>query len=182
MNYIKFLLILFVLVFAYGQIYAQFDNPKMGIGVAAGGAIGDNSSADKWVPQFRGYFQYQIIPHYLIGQVGVGYAKIKASGVYTAETGMADNRFLLIPFSLEKLNPYLYGGFGVSKDIGVSGSDFLMMVPVGVGIQTKLGSQMILDLSGGYHLSLSDKFDGLTRSDSKLNLSLIHISEPTGPY
>ena len=43
------------------------------------------------------------------------------------------------------------------------------MVPMGIGIQTRLGSQMILEVSGGYNLSLSDKLDGRTRSGSDLN-------------
>jgi hypothetical protein len=51
-------LILVVLLFAANQTYAQFDNPGVGYGIAVGGAQGDNSSADKWVIQYRGYFQY----------------------------------------------------------------------------------------------------------------------------
>ena len=154
---------------AYNQVYAQFDNPAVGFGFAAGGAQGDNSGADKWVIQYRGYFQYKLVSPILLGQLSVGYTKLNAPGVYTAETGMADNRLLFIPFSLEKLNPFLYGGFGVSKAIGVSGSDFLPMIPMGAGIQTRLGSQMLLEVSGGYNLSLSDKLDGRQRSSSDLN-------------
>jgi len=149
--------------------YAQFDNPGVGFGIAGGGAVGDNSSADEWVIQARGYFQYKLISPFVLGQLGVGYVKLHAPGVYTAETLTADDRLLFIPFSLERLNPYLYGGFGLSKDVGVSGSDFLMMVPFGVGFQARLGSQMLLEVSGGYNLSLSDKLDGLERSSSDLN-------------
>jgi outer membrane protein OmpA-like peptidoglycan-associated protein len=63
----------------------------------------------------------------------------------------------------------LYGGFGVTKDVATSGSDFLPMIPMGIGIQTRLGSQMLLELSAGYNLSLSDKLDGRVRTDSDLN-------------
>ena len=169
MRYVKIITLLAVFLFTYGQSIAQFDNPNVGFGFAAGGARGDNSGADKWGMQYRGYFQYKLISPLLLGQLSVGYAKLNAPGVYGVETVMADNRFLLIPFSLEKLNPFLYGGFGVSKRMNKSGADFLMMVPMGVGIQTRLGSQMLLEVSGGYNLSLSDKLDGRDRTSTDLN-------------
>lgn len=168
----KNMMLLFMLVISLAtinQANAQFDNPTVGFGFAAGGAMGDNSSADKWVVQYRGYFQYKLISPILLGQLSVGYVKLKAPGVYTAETITADNRFLFIPFSLEKLNPFLYGGFGVSKSLNNSGSDFLPMIPMGAGFQTRLGSQMLLEVSGGYNLSLTDKLDGRERSGSDLN-------------
>ncbi|RPH95977.1 MAG: OmpA family protein [Calditrichaeota bacterium] len=146
-----------------------FENPGMGLGFSMGGAFGDNSSADKWVIQYRGYLQYKLISPILLGQLGVGYTKLDAPDVYGAETAMVDNRFLFIPFSLERLNPYLYAGVGVSKTLGISGADYLPMIPFGVGIQTRLGSQMLLEVSGGYNLSLTDNLDGIERSDSDLN-------------
>ncbi|MFH1942274.1 MAG: OmpA family protein [bacterium] len=162
-------LMLVVSLVAYNHANAQFDNPTVGIGIAAGGAYGDNSSADKWVLQYRGFLQYKLISPVLLGQLGVGYTRLNAPDVYTAETVMANNRFLFIPFSLEKVNPFLYCGFGVSKAVDRSGSDFLPMVPMGIGFQTYLGSQMILEVSGGYQLSLSDKLDERQRSGSDLN-------------
>ncbi|MBN1998688.1 OmpA family protein [candidate division KSB1 bacterium] len=169
MRYLILFLMLVVSLVAYNQANAGFDNPNVGFGFAAGGAQGDNSPTDKWVIQYRGYFQYKLFSPVLLGQLSVGYAKLNSPGVYNTETAMADNRFLLIPFSLEKLNPFLYGGFGVSKDLGENDSDFLPMIPMGVGIQTRLGSQMLLEISGGYNLSLTDKLDRRTRSSSDLN-------------
>ena len=98
---------LVILFFGFKPTYAQFDNPGVGFGIAAGGAYGDNSSADKWVIQYRGYFQYKLISPILLGQLSVGYTRLNAPGVYTTETAMADNRLLFIPFSLEKLNLFL---------------------------------------------------------------------------
>ena len=171
MKRVLLFLTVILLLGAYNHANAGFgfENPGLGFGFAAGGAQGDNSGADKWVIQYRGYLQYKLISPILLGQLSVGYTKLNAPGVYTAETAMADNRFLFIPFSLEKLNPFLYGGFGVSKYVGKSGSDFLPMIPMGIGIQTRLGSQMLLELSAGYNLSLSDKLDGRERSGSDLN-------------
>lgn len=163
------LLMLVVSLVAYNHANAQFDNPTVGFGAAIGGADGDNSNADKWVLQYRGFLQYKLISPVLLGQLSVGYTKLNAPGVYNAELITATNRFLLVPFSLEKLNPFLYGGFGVTKDISINGSDFLSIIPMGIGIQTRLGSQIILELSGGYHLSLSDKLDGRVRTSADLN-------------
>ncbi len=169
MRQVMFYLLLGILLLAIIPSYAQFDNPNIGFGFAAGGAAGDNSNADKWVVQYRGYLQYKIISPVLLGQLGVGYTKLNAPSVYETETVTADIRFLLVPFSLEKLNPFLYGGFGVAKDIAETGSDYLPMVPMGAGIQTRLGSQMLLELSGGYNLVMSDKLDGRQRTSANYN-------------
>ncbi len=160
---------LVVLLFVSKPTYAQFDNPTVGLGFSAGGAQGDNSSADEWVMQFRGHFQYKLISPYVLGQLSLGYMKFKAPGVYQAEIGLVENRFQLIPFSMKTLNPFFYTGVGLSKTVGTSGSDFLPMIPLGIGIQTWLGSQMLLEISGGYNLVLSDKLDGRQRSNADLN-------------
>jgi len=159
----------FVLVFAVKQTYAQFENPNMGVGIAVGGAQGDNTGNEDWVLQYRGYFQYKLVRHYLIGELHAGYLKLHGPGRYTAETVIAENRFLFTPFSLESLNPFLYTGFGVSKAVDENGTDFLPMIPMGLGIQTRLSSQLLLEISAGYNVSLSDKMDGITRSDNNLN-------------
>ena len=160
---------LVITLLAYNPAHAQFGNPNLALGIAAGGAQGHNSDADKWGMQYRGYLQYKIISPVLLGQLGLGYTKLQADGVYSAETAMADNRLLFVPFNSESFNPFLYAGFGVSKAIDRSNSDFLPMVPLGVGIQTRLGNAAVLQLSGGYNLSLSDKLDGRQRSDTDLN-------------
>jgi len=88
-------IVLLILVFAL-VVYTsaqdnRFDNPSMGFGFAAGGAQGDNSGKDIWVMQYRGFFQYKIISHYLLGQAGVGYLTLEAPGVYGAGTAILDN-------------------------------------------------------------------------------------------
>jgi outer membrane protein OmpA-like peptidoglycan-associated protein len=168
--FLRFLPVFLVLIGYNGAIAGfGFKNPSQGLGFAVGGGMGDNSNADNWVLQYRGFLQYQLIAPGLLGQLGVGYTRLDAPGVYTAGTTMVENRFLFVPFSLEKLNPFLYGGFGVSKCIDRNGSDFLPMIPMGIGFQTRVHSQMILEVSGGYTLSLRDKLDGRERSDSNLN-------------
>lgn len=160
-----------LLVAAFGfqnHLQAQFMDSKLGWGLAAGGSHGGNSKADRWDFQFRGILQFDISPTF-IGEVGLGYAKLRATDVYSVQTGLADLRLLFSPFSLPNLNPHLYAGFGVSKALNTDGSSLLAMVPLGVGIQTSISDGIFMTVNGGYTLSLSDQMDGLVRSDTDLN-------------
>src|SRR4030042_4365133 len=89
-------LMLVVSLAAYNHAHAgfKFDNPGVGFGFAGGGAQGDNSSADKWVLQYRGYLQYKLISPVLLGQLSGGYTELNATGVYNVGTAMVENRFL----------------------------------------------------------------------------------------
>lgn len=149
---------------------AQYKDPDLAWGLSAGGAHGSNISGDDWVMQYRAFFQVNLVPSVLMGQFGLGYVGLEAPGVYSAQTGMADLRILLTPFTLSNLNPYLYGGIGVSKNLNKSGSDYLPMIPFGAGIQTKISRGVFLNVDGGYNLSLSDGLDGINRSNSGLNV------------
>ncbi len=151
------LLIAFIALVVSSQAFAQdYVSPRLAYGFGVGGAQGDNSGGDKWVLHFRGFLQYRLIPNYLLGQVGMDYTKLRASGVYTADIIMLDNKFLYIPFSLTNVNPFMYAGFGVVKDLN-KGQNYLPTIPFGVGMQTRLTESVMLQLSGGYHLVLSDK-------------------------
>lgn len=168
----KRLIVCALLVAAFGfqnHVQAQFKGSKLAWGLSAGGAHGGNNEGDEWVMQYRGFLQFDLIAPVLSGQLGFGYTQLRAPDVYSAETGIGDLRLLISPFSLPNLNPYLYGGFGVSKALDRSGTDYLPMVPFGAGIQTRISSRILLDISGGYNLSLSDKLDGLARTDTDLN-------------
>lgn len=50
-----------------------------------------------------------------------------------------------------------------------SGSSYLPLIPAGIGIQSAIGDNLMLQVRGGYVLSLSDELDGRTRSDNDLN-------------
>jgi outer membrane protein OmpA-like peptidoglycan-associated protein len=161
-----------LLVAAFGvfnHAQAQFTTSEFAWGLSLGGAQGNNDGGDTWVMQYRGFLQHDLIPSLLIGQVGVGYTDLYAPGKYSAATGMADVRLMFTPFSLPNLNPYLYGGIGVSKNLDKSGTDYLAMIPFGVGMQTSISRGVILSINGGYTLSLSDQMDGRVRSSTDLN-------------
>ena len=174
----KRLILCALLVVAFGvnsRIQAQFDPARLAWGLSAGGAQGTNQPGDVWVMQYRGFLQYELFSPMLMTQLGLGYVPLSARGVnstwkgYSAETGILDLRLLFSPFNLPNLNPYIYAGFGITKDLGLTGSDYLPMIPVGVGIQTRISSGVLLLVNGGYNLSLSDKLDNFSRTPTFLN-------------
>jgi outer membrane protein OmpA-like peptidoglycan-associated protein len=158
----------------YVQAQSEFRVPELAWGFSVGGVHGTNNNGDEWGLQARGFLQYELGFPMLLGQFGLGYANLSApnsgaEGGYTADAGMADLRLLFSPFSLTNLNPYVYAGFGVSKNLNGSGSDYLAMIPFGAGIQTRISTGVLLTVNGGYNLYLSDKLDGRTRTNADLN-------------
>ncbi|MBN1398367.1 MAG: OmpA family protein [Bacteroidetes bacterium] len=153
----------------YSHVQAQTKNYDFGWGLSGGGAHGDNRTGDKWMMQFRGFLQYEILTSMLTTQLGLGYTELSAPDIYRSENFITDLRLLFSPFSLPNLNPYLFAGFGLSKDLKRTGSDFLPMVPFGAGIQTRIASGILLDINGGYSLYVSDELDGHARSGTDLN-------------
>jgi outer membrane protein OmpA-like peptidoglycan-associated protein len=154
----------------YSHVQAQFKETGLALGLSAGGAHGDNSASDRWVMQYRGFVQYGI--PMLIGQFGIGYAEFAAPGPgvkYSTETFLTDFRLLFSPVSLENLHPYVYAGLGVSKDLNLNGSDYLGMIPFGLGLQARVSNGVLLIAEGGYTLSTSDQFDHHIRSNADLN-------------
>ena len=129
-------------------VQAQIDQSGLAWGLSVGGAHGTNAPGDIWVPHVRGYLQMRLMSSMLLGQVGVGYAQMHDPRVYSTKTGMVDARLLFSPFTLDNLNPFMYGGFGLSKSFIGSGNDYLAMIPFGLGLQTMISSGILLEISG----------------------------------
>lgn len=149
---------------------SHYMNPDVAWGLSAGGVHGNNIGGDSWMFQYRGYLQVNIVSPMLMGQISLGYADLKATNVYHAQTGLADVRLVFSPFVLSNLNPYLFAGVGVSKCLNTSGSDYLPMVPVGGGLQTEVSKGMLLDFNVNFNFSLSDDLDGRSRTNTNLNV------------
>lgn len=162
-----------LLVAAFGvsshiQAQEEFLSPDVAWGLSAGGVQGTNSNGDQWMMQYRAFFQGEISPM-LLGQGGIGYVGLKSPGVYSAYSATADLRLLFSPFSIPNLDPYVYAGFGVSKTLK-SGSDVLAMIPVGLGVHTRIAPGVLLQIAGGYNLYLSDDLDSRARSSNNTNV------------
>jgi len=138
---------------------AKFFGPRSAYGISIGGARGDMAgNVEEWKPQIRAHFQTKIFP-LLSTQLGVNYTELHATGgnSYETKTLGADFRLLMSPFRLTKSYPFLYAGLGVTKDQGSSDADYLPIIPFGIGIQTPMGDNLLLQVTGDYNLSMSDK-------------------------
>jgi outer membrane protein OmpA-like peptidoglycan-associated protein len=164
-NYI----ILIVLILSISIASAETLGSIWGYGFEAGAAKGDNhGNKEQWVPSARAYVQLKLTKQ-IITRFGVSYARLQATDIYSTKTLMPDARILFIPIEIKGVAPYIYGGFGVSKNLDINDSDFIAMVPMGFGVQTHLSEKVMVELNSGYNLAFSDEFDEKIRSDSQLN-------------
>jgi outer membrane protein OmpA-like peptidoglycan-associated protein len=170
MNRFILLAMLVISLVAFNSANATtFLGPNWGYGVEGGGARGDNAGGNEdWRPQLRAFLQTRIMSQ-LCTQIGVGYTELFTKSVYSTETLEADFTLLYSPFQLQESYPFFYAGFGVTKDMDVKGSGYLPLIPFGVGVQSSIGEALLLQVRGGYNLSLSDDLDGRTRSSTDLN-------------
>lgn len=157
--------VLTLILVSIGVAYAQELNSFTGVGIEVGGCYGDSAGDDNsWGPSFRGKYQIKVL-NPLIAEFGISYSFIDGGDLYSTKTAIADARLLYSPFSTETIFPFIYGGFGVAKNLAEKDSDFVPIVPIGLGIQTVLGEQMLFSLRGGYNLALSDELDGITNTN-----------------
>lgn len=157
MKWLSIIVVMAFTLLAHQSAEAKFFGPNSAYGIDIGGARGDMAgSEEEWRPQIRAHFQGKLFSS-LTTQLGVGYTELHAKSIYTTKTLSADFRFLLSPFKLTNSFPFVYGGLGVTKDQGSNGTGYLPFVPFGIGVQSPMGDAMLIQVTGGYNLSLSDK-------------------------
>jgi outer membrane protein OmpA-like peptidoglycan-associated protein len=175
----RFIVVAFLVMafgtYNYAQAQSEYRVPELAWGFSVGGVHGTNNNGDEWGPEARGYLQIKLGTPMLLGQLGLGYGYLSAPGSsadggYNADVGLVDLRLLFAPFSMPNLYPYVFVGIGASKNLNGGGtSDFLPIVPMGLGIRTHIAPGVSLTVNGGYNLVLSDKLDGHTRTSADLN-------------
>jgi len=165
MNKLLLFTILTLILVSFATVYAQEMNSLSGIGIEVGGCYGDNAGDQhSWGPSFRGNLQLRLLRP-LITQFGISYSFIDGGDVYSTKTALADARLLFSPYPTDKVFPYIYSGFGIAKNLAEEDSDFVPVVPIGLGIQAIISEQLLFTISGGYNLALSDELDGIARID-----------------
>ncbi len=166
---LRFIVIALILL-AFSAVNAQYEGQERSYGLEIGGGYGDNHGDDQsWSPRIKANYQFKIADP-LSTQIGLSYTTLQGgTGYKKTKTLAVDARFLYRVVKLEQMLPFAYLGVGVAKNMHVSDSDFMPLIPVGIGIQTPFGEQLIFQLSGGYNLVLSDALDGVNRTDSNLN-------------
>jgi len=166
---LRFAVFALILV-AFIAVNAQYEGPESGYGIEVGAAYGDNNGDDEsWSPRVKINYQFKIA-NPIFTQIGLSYTTLMGgSGYEKTKTVAGDIRFLFRTIKLNQMYPYIYAGAGIAKNMHIDDSDFLPIIPVGLGVQTPLGEQLMLQVSGGYNLVLSDDLDGVKRTDSDLN-------------
>ncbi len=168
-SFLRFTMFVLILL-AFSAVNAQYAGPQTSYGIEVGGAYGDNNGDDEsWSPRVKVDYQFKIA-NPLFTQIGLSYTTLLGGNGYEKTKTLAgDIRFLLRPIRFNLVYPFIYAGAGVAKNMNTDDSDFLPLIPLGVGIQTPLGEQLMFQISGGYNLVLSDDLDGVERTDSDLN-------------
>jgi hypothetical protein len=88
---------------------AQIRDPSLSMGVGAGAALGITDITDNKAQFFaRGFFRHPITTG-LHGELGVGAGRMGGDD-YKTQIIPIEYRFLVSPFKLAKVNPYLYVG------------------------------------------------------------------------
>ena len=168
-SFLRFTVIALIL-FAFSAVNAQFEGQNRGYGLEIGGAYGDNHGDDEsWSPRIKANYLFKIADP-LSTQIGLSYTTLYGgSGYEKTKTLAGDVRFQYRVIKLEQMIPFVYAGVGVAKNMHTSDSNFMPIIPVGIGAQTPLGDNLMVQISGGYNLVLSDDLDGVARTDSNLN-------------
>jgi len=170
MNSLLRFTVIALILFAFSAVNAQQEWQERGFGLEIGGAYGDNHGDDEsWSPRIKANYQFKIADP-LSTQIGLSYTTLQGgSGYDKTKTLALDARFLYRVVKLKQMLPFIYLGAGVAKNMHVKDSDFMPIIPIGIGVQTPLGEQLALQFSGGYTLVLSDALDDVVRTDSDLN-------------
>lgn len=168
--------VLFSALFTFPN-YAQYYSPGLGGGVGIGATLGhtDFKSNELIGSMGRAFIRYGFVNHFQLelgGSVGV-----IASDEYRTDIKPIDLRLLISPFSMESVNPYLYGGFGymrydletypVNRTPDAKLNGWMGFIPAGLGFQFSLVDNVALELTAGYNLTLEDNLDAMVSGSDK---------------
>ena len=173
-------LMLFGLMLGSFSATAQLKTAKVALGVNGGGTL-ENTDYNK-LDNEAGFMVGGFIRHSIYGPLegqasfAIGEVKRARDNFYKDNIMSGDYRLLFRLFSLEAFSPYIYGGGGglyfevkeppAVPSPGAISDSVVIFVPVGLGFQLKLVSQLSLDVSAGYNFITTDKFNQIVAGDS----------------
>lgn len=191
---LKNLLLVFCMIFIAANSYSQFKGYKVKGGahyfmISPSGELVKNLSSFMG----RGFIAFEL-GGYIDIEVGGGYMKWKQKDQYNGD-GQGEVEADLIPIDLrlriepfgpktKYVNPYLYLGGGMVKHelkktpqfstynypydtTSDEINRFDAFFPVGVGMEVRLASQLLLDFQVGTAMTLTDKINGIVIGDPK---------------
>lgn len=171
MKRLSLILMVAALFLSVATASAQYILPNVGYGIDIGIVRGDNAGSNETAAfMFRGAIQVKLAEP-LLTQVSLGYTHMTADGPfhYDIQPLVADARLMIAPIRMDQMFPFLYVGIGVLKDMSTSGGSIMPFVPFGLGIQSKIGPQLMMKANFGYNLVLSDELDQRDRTSGNLN-------------
>ncbi len=127
----------------------------------------------------RAYFRTEL-SHALDLEIGGGYGTLSGfdfdSKYYKSEFLPFDLRLVVDPFNKESINPYFYAGGGIMNywirnyPVSVSPGEvkekgWTGFIPAGLGMEVKLSSLLVLDLSLGINYTFTDNLNYYTYND-----------------
>jgi outer membrane protein OmpA-like peptidoglycan-associated protein len=182
-KYVALLAVALVVVgFMVNPVQAQYQAQGLkggiGIGATTGNTDADESLSKMTIDavgiQARTFLRYGLGDGLLQGELGIGSGTI-VNKTYTSHIVPADFRMLISPLKFESWNPYLYAGIGAffykHKQIPVlaalddQGEKFTQYIPIGLGLQFKVGEKTALEISGGYNLTMKDDIEYLVEGE-----------------
>lgn len=207
---IKRILLFTVFTFLFLPLISHAQFKKYGVkgGVQVGPTFLFSEFGDRGLSfNARGFLAFEL-GRYLDIEVGGGYVRFEGSdGSYnpanedfTSTLFPFDVRLRIEPFSLKNINPYFYIGGGAvyynntdttnvnqvyGTGSGPTQSGWSGYLPVGYGMEFKLGKQALFDVSLGYNYVFTDNINYFIISDfsdNYLNLNIgITITGKGGP-
>jgi len=168
---LKITIVLLFLIIS--STFAQFHNYSVKYGIQGHFLIHDtdfDNDPYRFSHQARGFLRFELFSG-LEAELGVGMAKLTAFDFFKSQWATtlipADLRLVFAPFNYEKVNPYVYGGFGSlrwnvqTKPKSVSPkltkeSGWTQFVPVGGGVEIAVSDDFLLGFAGGYNFTFSD--------------------------
>ncbi|MCB9250396.1 MAG: outer membrane beta-barrel protein [Ignavibacteriales bacterium] len=176
---IKSLIAIFTLIF-FQTIFPQINDYSIKYGIQGHLLIPNTEfKNDAYILSLfgRGFLKYEIAPS-LETEFGIGIANLagedKVKDKWETYLIPADLRFSFSPFTSEVYSPYLYGGIGLlrwnvvklPKDEVNKKSGWNSAIPIGAGVEFKLSSDVILDISGGYNFTSTDYLNNYNNKKS----------------
>ncbi len=176
-NFYKISFLLLLLIFTSTPINAQYNDYQLKLGFHFDGLMPANEF--NYDHGLKGAFLTRLFMRYeynsvLEGEFGIGYGQYAGldfyPDYYKTIIFPIDYRFILSPFDSKAWNPYLYAGIGAlyynntfppptKSPYSVDKNGWSGVVPFGIGFEFNLGSDVLLDISGGANYSFTDNLN-----------------------
>ncbi|MBN2355540.1 OmpA family protein [candidate division KSB1 bacterium] len=163
---------------AMAQYQAEGLKGGFGIGVLGGQTDLEAELADiEPGAQGRVFIRYDLFgAKFLQGDFGLGFGTLNNENYHTKILPI-DYRLLLSPLRFESWNLYLYGGVGALYYKNIEGYDdartksgnWTAVIPLGLGLQFRVGEQTAFEISGGYNMTMKDDVDDYLLESNKDN-------------